>query len=54
MRKKQGTSNKALGGVGIQNVRERLALYFGEQFKMEFDSVENSYTKVCLTIPVSN
>ena len=52
--KKQGTSNKALGGVGIQNVRERLALYFGEEFKMEFDSVENSYTKVCLTIPVSN
>ena len=52
--KKQGASNKALGGVGIQNVQERLALYFGEEFKMEFDSVENSYTKVCLTIPVSN
>ena len=52
--KKQGTSNKALGGVGIQNVQERLALYFGEQFKMEYDSVENSYTKVYLTIPVSN
>ena len=52
--KKQVTSNKALGGVGIQNVKERLALYFGEEFKMEFDSVENSYTKVCLTIPVSN
>jgi len=43
-----------LGGVGIQNVQERLALYFGEQFKMEYDSVENSYTKVYLTIPVSN
>ena len=52
--KKQGTSNKALGGVGIQNVKERLALYFGEEFKMEFDSVENSYTKVYLTIPISN
>ena len=52
--KKQGTSNKALGGVGIQNVRERLSLYFGEEFKMEFDSVENSYTKVYLTIPISN
>ena len=51
--KEKGASNKALGGVGIQNVQERLALYFGEEFKMEFDSVENSYTKVFLTIPIS-
>ena len=46
------TSTKELGGVGIKNIQERLALFFGEAFSMEIESELNAYTKVYLHLPL--
>lgn len=46
------TSTKELGGVGIKNIQERLALFFGEAFSMEIESEPNEYTKVYLHLPL--
>lgn len=46
------TSTKELGGVGIKNIQERLALFFGEAFSMEIESELNAYTKVYLYLPL--
>ncbi len=46
------TSKKELGGVGLRNIQERLALFFGESFSMEIQSEPNVYTKVYLHLPL--
>ena len=50
--KENTTSTKELGGVGIKNIQERLALFFGEAFSMEIESEPNAYTKVYLHLPL--
>ena len=50
--KENTTSTKELGGVGIKNIQERLALFFGEAFSMEIESELNAYTKVYLHLPL--
>ena len=50
--KENTTSSKELGGVGIKNIQERLALFFGEAFSMEIESEPNAYTKVYLHLPL--
>lgn len=50
--KENTTSTKELGGVGIKNIQERLALFFGEAFSMEIESETNAYTKVYLHLPL--
>ena len=41
-----------LGGVGLNNVDQRLHLQFGEAYHMEIDSKANSYTKITLYLPL--
>lgn len=43
-----GTQN----GFGMNNIRERLALYFGTEGGFEIDSVEDEWTCVTIDIPV--
>lgn len=50
----QSATDHRLGGVGIQNVRERLQLYFGAAFRMEIDSQPNQYTQVTLYLPIAS
>lgn len=50
--KENTTSTKELGGVGIKNIQERLALFFGEAFSMEIETETNAYTKVYLHLPL--
>ncbi|NEW62836.1 HAMP domain-containing protein [Granulicatella sp. zg-ZJ] len=48
---KDMTSHKRLGGVGLQNVDERLRLYYGQPYKMDIVSQENTYTAITLWLP---
>ena len=43
-----------LGGVGLQNVDQRLRLQFGTSYHMEIDSKPNSYTKITLYLPLTS
>lgn len=43
-----GTQN----GFGMNNIRERLALYFGTEGRFEIESVEDEWTCVTIDIPV--
>jgi two-component system sensor histidine kinase YesM len=43
-----GTQN----GFGMNNIRERLALYFGSEGRFEIDSTEDEWTMVTIDIPV--
>ncbi|MEF2964779.1 response regulator [Paenibacillus sp. M1] len=43
-----GTRN----GFGMNNIRERLALYFGPEGRFEIDSMEDEWTVVTIHIPV--
>jgi two-component system sensor histidine kinase YesM len=40
-------------GFGLSNVNERIKLFFGERFGLAIDSLENEFTKVTVTIPVT-
>jgi two-component system sensor histidine kinase YesM len=40
-------------GFGLSNVNERIKLYFGEGFGLAIDSLENEFTKVTVTIPLT-
>lgn len=39
------------GSIGLQNINSRLRLYYGEQYFLEIDSVEQAYTCVTIKIP---
>ena len=43
-----------LGGVGLQNVDQRLRLQFGASYHMEINSKPNSYTKITLYLPLTS
>lgn len=38
-------------GIGLQNVNERIKLYFGEEFGLSIHSIHQSGTEVIMTIP---
>ena len=38
-------------GIGISNVRERLRLLYGDQFRMEIKSQEGKGTQIRIEIP---
>ncbi|MFC5468564.1 sensor histidine kinase [Cohnella suwonensis] len=40
-----------LGGFGLQNVHQRLKLYFGERYGLHIDSEENVGTRISVRIP---
>lgn len=41
-------------GVGINNIQERLQLYYGERYGLIFESYENNGTTVYVRIPANN
>ncbi len=41
------------GGVGIRNIKERIALYYGEKYGLTVESVYRQGTKVTVTLPVN-
>ena len=42
--------DKNIDGFGIGNVNQRIRHYYGEQYGMEIQSVENAGTKVKVTL----
>ncbi len=51
---RQSKSNKAkLGGVGIDNVNQRIQLYYGKSYGISVDSTLNLGTKVTIQLPLS-
>ena len=46
-----GTRND--GGIGIQNINTRLALFYGEEYGLKLESHENHGTTVTLILPLS-
>ena len=39
-------------GYGIFNVNERVRLFYGEEFGLQYESVEGEWTRAALTVPV--
>lgn len=44
---------KKFSGIGIQNVQERIKVYFGEKYGMTFESVLGHGTKVSVYLPIN-
>jgi two-component system sensor histidine kinase YesM len=42
----------AYSSIGIKNIRERIMLFFGKDYGLSFESVEDQYTRAILVIPV--
>ncbi|WP_438347940.1 sensor histidine kinase [Paenibacillus sp. FA6] len=49
-RGKQGDV-KAVVGIGLHNVHQRIQLFYGMEYGLEISSVEGMYTKVLITLP---
>lgn len=45
------TEQRAAGGIGLQNVRERIRLHFGDRYGMRIHSIPGAGTTVLLTLP---
>ena len=45
-------SPKSENGIGLNNVNNRIKIYFGEQYGVKVESVEDQGTKVCISLPV--
>lgn len=48
---KQKSKNK-YSSIGVNNIQERIKLFFGEKYGLTFESEEDKYTKAILLIPV--
>ena len=48
---KKGETDR-LEGYGIYNVNERIRLFYGENYGLQFESVEGQWTKAMLTLPI--
>lgn len=44
-------NNGINAGIGLRNIQDRLQLIYGEEYGLRIESVENSFTKVIITIP---
>lgn len=50
---REGNNDKSsFSGIGIFNVNERIKMYFGEEYGLDIQSVENLFTTVEITIPI--
>ncbi|MCA0757922.1 histidine kinase [Paenibacillus sp. N4] len=49
---REGRYNGTKNGFGMNNIRDRLKLYFGTDARFEIDSAENEWTVVSIQIPV--
>jgi len=48
----EAPSKSRFSGIGISNVRERIKMYFGEQYGLYMESVPNLFTTTEITIPM--
>ena len=46
-----GDQSKGLDQVGIQNVRDRILLYYGNEYGVSFESEAGRGTKVLIRLP---
>lgn len=46
-------SSSSSSSIGLANLNERLRLYYGNDSKLEIDSIENEYTRVTISIPLT-
>ena len=51
MRRKTDSSGDVLTHIGLGNVDSRIRLYYGEEYGISIDSVENEWTCVSVTLP---
>lgn len=51
IKEKINSMNMSSKNIGLVNVNKRIKLYYGEQYGLEIESVENVYTCVTLKIP---
>lgn len=51
IKEKLNSMNMSSKNIGLVNVNKRIKLYYGEQYGLEIESVENVYTCVTLKIP---
>ena len=49
---KKVKDRKHFNGIGIPNVRERIQLFFGEEYGLTYESKTGSYTRAVFTLPV--
>ncbi|MDR6881325.1 sensor histidine kinase [Bacillus sp. 3255] len=47
------TGNEVSGGFGLHNVQQRIQLYYGSNYGVSIDSVQNEGTKVSIRIPLT-
>ncbi len=45
------TEDRQFSSIGLKNTFQRLKLTYGDKAEMKIESVENQYTKVCITVP---
>jgi sensor histidine kinase YesM len=45
-------SKNTYNSIGINNIQERISLFFGEKYGLSFESAEDEYTKAMLLIPI--
>lgn len=50
----ENVSDKAMGGIGVHNVIERIRLYYGEDFGVEYFSVETIGTVAEIRLPMKH
>lgn len=46
-----GIGKANFNNIGLKNIRERLVLYYGEDFLFEIESKEGTYTRVVMELP---
>lgn len=50
--KKGKQKSRSFNGIGVVNVNQRIRLYFGEPYGLDFESEKGKYTRCILTLPV--
>lgn len=50
--KEQVKDRKHFNGIGIPNVKERIQLFFGEEYGLAYESELGEYTRAVFTLPV--
>lgn len=50
--KKGKQKNRSFNGIGVVNVNQRIRLYFGQPYGLDYESEKGKYTRCILTLPV--
>lgn len=52
MEGEQREDKHPLSGIGLRNVHQRLQLMFGENYRMNLNSIENQGTRIVIQLPL--